>query len=181
MYKKVILGLFFIVNFIMWGRENMFQLDNTMSIQKIINSIDSKERTVIYLKNGIYKEKLYINKPNIKLLGESKNDVIIEWDDASDTIKRDGSQETYGTAGSASVTIFPEAVGFQAENITFLNSFDYNRSNFKNKQAVALKNDADMSEFRNCNFLGNQDTLYANTGRQYYFECYIEGHVDFIF
>ena len=38
-----------------------------------------------------------------------------------------------------------------------------------------------MSEFRNCNFLGNQDTLYANTGRQYYFECYIEGHVDFIF
>lgn len=181
MYKKVILGLFFIVNFIMWGRENMFQLDDTMSIQKIINSIDSKERTVIYLKNGIYKEKLYINKPNIKLLGESKNGVIIEWDDASDTIKRDGSQETYGTAGSASVTIFPEAVGFQAENITFLNSFDYNRSNFKNKQAVALKNDADMSEFRNCNFLGNQDTLYANTGRQYYFECYIEGHVDFIF
>ena len=63
MYKKVILGLFFIVNFIMWGRENMFQLDDTMSIQKIINSIDSKERTVIYLKNGIYKEKLYINKP----------------------------------------------------------------------------------------------------------------------
>lgn len=34
MYKKVILGLFFIVNFIMWGRENMFQLDDTMSIQK---------------------------------------------------------------------------------------------------------------------------------------------------
>jgi pectinesterase len=26
-----------------------------------------------------------------------------------------------------------------------------------------------------------QDTLYAATGRQYYKDCYIEGHVDFIF
>ena len=35
--------------------------------------------------------------------------------------------------------------------------------------------------FRNCRLLGWQDTLYAASGRQLYENCYIEGHVDFIF
>ena len=159
----------------------MIQIDNTISIQKTIDLLNTEEETVIYLKNGVYKEKLYVNKPNIKFLGESRNGVIIEWNDASDTLKRDGSQETYGTTGSATITISEKAIRFQAENITFLNSFDYEKSNFKNKQAVALKNEADMSIFKNCNFIGRQDTLYADIGRQYYYECYIEGHIDFIF
>jgi pectinesterase len=40
---------------------------------------------------------------------------------------------------------------------------------------------SDRAEFRKCRFLGWQDTLYAASGRQYYKDCYIEGHVDFIF
>ncbi len=40
----------------------------------------------------------------------------------------------------------------------------------------------DRTVFKNCRFLGNQDTLYTHsTGRQYYTGCYIEGTVDFIF
>ena len=35
--------------------------------------------------------------------------------------------------------------------------------------------------FKNCKFLGWQDTLYAENGRQYFESCYIEGAVDFIF
>src|SRR4029453_9107821 len=35
--------------------------------------------------------------------------------------------------------------------------------------------------FKNCRFLGWQDTLYAKTGRQYFDNCHIEGPVDFIF
>jgi len=48
-------------------------------------------------------------------------------------------------------------------------------------QAVALMIHSDRAAFRRCRFLGWQDTLYASTGRQYYKDCYIEGHVDFIF
>jgi pectinesterase len=40
---------------------------------------------------------------------------------------------------------------------------------------------ADRARFLKCRFLGWQDTLYANGGRQHYKDCYIEGHVDFIF
>jgi pectinesterase len=64
---------------------------------------------------------------------------------------------------------------FHAENISFENSFG------QGAQAVALLVEADRAVFRNCRFLGWQDTLYAKSGRQYYKDCYIEGHVDFIF
>lgn len=48
-------------------------------------------------------------------------------------------------------------------------------------QAVAFRLDSDLSVIENCEFLGNQDTLYAHSLRQYYKSCRIEGNVDFIF
>ena len=41
----------------------------------------------------------------------------------------------------------------------------------------------DSVYFKNCRFLGFQDTLYtySKQSRQYYEDCYIEGTVDFIF
>ncbi len=60
-------------------------------------------------------------------------------------------------------------------------------------QAVALSLREDRAVLRHVRLLGAQDTLYASsigcmngqsacrTGRQYYSDCYIEGHVDFIF
>jgi pectinesterase len=41
--------------------------------------------------------------------------------------------------------------------------------------------DGDRAVFRNCRFLGWQDTILLNRGRQYFENCYIAGHVDFIF
>ncbi|KAE9584227.1 putative pectinesterase [Lupinus albus] len=48
-------------------------------------------------------------------------------------------------------------------------------------QAVAFKSDSDLSIIENCEFLGNQDTLYAHSLRQFYKSCHIQGNVDFIF
>ncbi len=48
-------------------------------------------------------------------------------------------------------------------------------------QALALRADGDRLVFRHCRFLGWQDTILANRGRHYFEDCYIEGHVDFIF
>jgi polygalacturonase/alpha-beta hydrolase superfamily lysophospholipase len=41
--------------------------------------------------------------------------------------------------------------------------------------------DGDRAAFRNCRFLGWQDTILLNRGRQYFENCTIAGHVDFIF
>ena len=79
----------------------------------------------------------------------------------------------YGTFGSATVTV--AAKEFIASNLTFAN--DYGTGS----QAVAINMNGDKGVYRNVRFLGNQDTLLANTQRQYIVNSYVEGTVDFIF
>jgi len=45
------------------------------------------------------------------------------------------------------------------------------------KQGVALRITGDKGAFFNCNFYGSQDTLYDQTGRHYFKNCYIEGTI----
>ena len=66
--------------------------------------------------------------------------------------------------------------GFMASGITFQNTAGPDAH-----QAVAFRSDSDLSAVENCEFIGNQDTLYAHALRQYYKSCRIQGNVDFIF
>ena len=68
-----------------------------------------------------------------------------------------------------------------AKFITFRNDFDFSNKEISNKQAVAFKSDSDQSIIYKCAFYSNQDTLYANSGRQIYKDCLIAGNIDFIF
>jgi pectinesterase len=78
-----------------------------------------------------------------------------------------------GTFHTPSTTI--DADDFTAENLTFENSAG------AVGQALAIRVDGDRASFRNCRFLGWQDTILLNRGRQYFENCYIAGAVDFIF
>ncbi|CAH2068644.1 unnamed protein product [Thlaspi arvense] len=66
--------------------------------------------------------------------------------------------------------------GFIASDLTIQNTAGPNAH-----QAVAFRSDSDLSIIVNCEFLSNQDTLYAHGLRQFYKSCRIEGNVDFIF
>ncbi len=156
------------------------------SIQEAVNSVSSsnQERVTIFVRNGVYKEKTTVESPYISIIGEDAQRTIWTYDAAHKTINPQTGVK-YGTSGSASVTVKAKAIGFSAENITIENSFV--ETGEANEQAVALHNQADQSMFINVRFIGNQDTLLANTSsqetaaRQYYYDCYIEGDVDFIF
>jgi pectinesterase len=145
-------------------------------------------RTVIFIRNGRYHEKLTIDRPRITLLGESRNGTVITFDAAADTPSPGGG--TYGTRGSYTLRIV--APDFRAESLTIENAFDYaanaakpdtDPTKFKNPQAVALMTDfgSDRAAFVNVRVLGHQDTLFTNAGRSYFRDCEIAGHVDFIF
>lgn len=130
-------------------------------------------RTTILVRKGVYKEKVVIpaSKINISLIGQEG--AVISYDDYANKLNRFG--ETKGTSGSSSCYIY--APDFYAENITFENTAG------PVGQAVACFISADRVYFKNCRFLGFQDTLYTygKGVRQYFEECYIEGTVDFIF
>lgn len=150
---------------------------NYRTVQEALNSVPDfrKVTTTIYIKNGIYKEKLNLSasKKMVKLLGESVEKTILTFDDFAQKKNRFG--EEMGTSGSSSSYIYGD--DFIAENITFENSAG------PVGQAVALWVASDKAQFINCRMLGFQDTLYTfgRGARQYYERCYIAGTVDFIF
>jgi pectinesterase len=160
------------------------------SISRVLSDVPETNTVpfIIFVKNGRYYEKIEVRKPFISFIGEKSDKTIIYHDTASGTKKPDGS--TFTTWGSATLTIARN--NFYAENITIENSFDFPNNEKKedndptklaDKQAVAVKTEygSDKVVFKNCRILGYQDTLFANYGRQYYKDCYIGGHVDFIF
>jgi pectinesterase len=148
---------------------------NYTSIQAAIDATKAfpDKRISIFIRNGVYKEKVRVPGWNNKLslIGESVENTIISFDDYFNKINR-GRNSTFFT-----FTLLVEGNDFYAENLTIENTAG------PVGQAVALHVEGDRCTFHNCRFLGNQDTLYAagqNT-RQYYDSCYIEGTTDFIF
>lgn len=147
------------------------------SVQDAINAVPDmrKNETRIFIKSGIYKEKLILagSKTNVSFIGEDAETTVLTYDDFASKKNRFG--EEVGTSGSSSFYVFGD--GFLARNITFENSSG------PVGQAVAVRVDGDRVIFDNCRFLGFQDTLYPHgkDSRQYYRSCYIEGTTDFIF
>lgn len=146
-----------------------------ISIQEAINASKAfpYQRVVINIKDGKYKEKVHVYSWNthISLIGESKENTIITYDDYFDKINL-GRNSTFHTA-----TLLVEGNDFIAKNITIQNISG------EVGQAVALSVNANRVYFENCSILGYQDTVYAagEGFRQYFKNCYIEGSTDFIF
>lgn len=146
------------------------------TVQAAIVSIPAGDHPLItvFIKPGTYHEKIHINQSNVHLVGTDAQSTILTFDDFARKAGADGKE--LGTSGSFSVTI--KGKDFEADNITFRNTAAPRKTV---GQAVALAVDSDRAVFRNCRMIANQDTLYANSGRQYYDHCLIEGDVDFIF
>lgn len=126
----------------------------------------SGNRFVIYVKAGVYKEKIRTNKDGITLIGDGKYSTVIVWGDSNAQGK--SLQET------ATFTITGD--GFIARDIGFQNS-----AGPEGRQAIALNIASDHSVLFRCSVAGYQDTLYALAYRQFYRECDIYGTIDFIF
>ena len=131
---------------------------------------------VIYVKNGIYKEKLIIPSwlTNIEVCGESAEKTIITYDDHAN-IRLTATNLPMGTFRTYTVKV-------EGSDITFKNITIENNA-AKLGQAVALHTEGDRLLFVGCRLLGNQDTVYTGVGgtRLYFKDCYIEGTTDFIF
>ena len=146
------------------------------TIQEAVMSVPSGSPTapvIIRIKPGVYREVIYIQheKRYFRLIGEDAATTVISFNLHANMVGLDG--RPIGTFRTPTVTV--DADDFEAERLTFENSAG------PVGQALALRLDSDRAIFRECRFLGWQDTLFLNRGRVYFDRCYIAGHVDFIF
>lgn len=147
------------------------------TVQEAINAVPQTTRpdnpAIILVKPGVYKELIYVQREKrfVHLIGENTEKTVLTFDLHANVIGKDG--KPIGTFRTPSTII--DADDFTAENVTFENSAG------PVGQALAIRVDGDRAVFRNCHFLGWQDTILLNRGRQYFEGCYITGHVDFIF
>lgn len=145
------------------------------SVQKAVDSAPALSRRpiVIHIKPGIYRERVTVPpyKTFLTLRGDDAMNTVITFD------VHPGPNPSGGRALITfdTPTVFIQANDFTAENITFENSAG------RQGQALALTIMGDRGVFRYCRFLGFQDTLLAQAGRQYFDHCYIQGATDFIF
>ena len=140
------------------------------TVQEAVDAVPSgnKQRVIIHIRPGIYRGRVLIpkDKPYLTFQGDDAAKTVITFFQPAMT---SSGERSFGS------TTVVWADGFEADNITFENTFGIG------SQALAFYISADRAVFHNCRFLGGQDTLFAGGGRQYYKDCYIEGWVDFIY
>lgn len=159
-----------------------------MTVQEAVNALPNyshQEISTVYVRKGVYKECVNIphTKFRVHFIGEDAEGTVITNDNYAKRIWP-GRNFQVGTSGSATIYIHASYITF--ENLTFENSAGEGK---EIGQAVAVFTDGDFLFFRNCRFIGNQDTLYTygrfgkfgGIKRNYFLDCYIEGTTDFIF
>ncbi len=165
-------------------------------IQEAINSLPvaAKEQRVILIKNGIYKEKIFIDKDFITLKGEDPEKTIVTIAQARDEWRCD-NKDDYGTA-----TLNLKGSDISLENLSFINS--YGKDNTK-ERSIACASDSGKTKtirpyghqmalrsfnttrliVKNCIFraYGGDTVSPWNTdnGMFYFKDCIMEGGVDF--
>jgi len=143
---------------------------------------------VVHVRDGRYREKLSVDRPDVHLVGQSRDRTVLTYDAAAGM--RSPGGWTYGTRGSWTLRV--AAPGFRLERMTVENAFDYpgnaakpegDTTRVDGAQAVAvmLEEGSDRAEFRDCRLAGHQDTLFPNAGRSHFLRCTVLGSVDFIF
>ena len=170
------------------------------SIQDAINSLPDKAtvQRVIYIRNGIYREKIFIEKDFISLVGEDKNKTQLTISLARD-IWRCENKDDWGVA-----TINLKASDLVLENLTITNSFGFDNTN--NIEGVHIDCPSDsLNHFKTVKRDGHQMALRSfgttrlivrncilrayggdtvspwnvDAGMFYFKDCLLEGGVDF--
>src|SRR5829696_243513 len=115
---------------------------NFTTVKAALNAVPKKNKkpVTIYIKKGIYKEKLFLDSTRnfVTIIGEDKFNTVLTYDDH--TGKIDPSGKTINTRTSWSFKILAD--DFTATNISFQNDAGFNAG-----QAVAVESDGDRAIF----------------------------------
>jgi pectinesterase len=127
------------------------------SIQEAIHSVpaDNKQNVIILIRNGVYHEKLYIQKNYITLVGESRDSTRIVYAE----LRKNWNQEHNSSDwGSAVINIDLLATDITLANLTISNN--YGALYGDNDHQFAIRGGGTRIIILNCNILADGgDTL----------------------
>lgn len=154
-------------HFLAVGKDGTFK-----TISQAISSLPmfNYERVVIYIENGIYSEKIKIDRDNVTLLGQSRDSTIISYYQLhTDWIKNPDS-------------IGPAVVNIHADDVVLDNLTIDNIQPEIGPHAFAVYGDGTRTVMTDCNVLSNGgDTVSLwnyKTGMYYCSNCTFQGAVD---
>ena len=157
--------------------------DCTSINQAIEMADENAERTTIFVRNGTYNEKVFIgnrwqeSKKVISIIGESKEGVIITWDDYHGKKIDYPGKGSITADGMTAPTMTVTSPDFYMENVTVRNTVKDDVA-----QAEALYQAGDRQILKNVSVEGYQDTHRTKkTKRYFYYDCTVKGNVDFIY
>ena len=122
------------------------------SIQAAIDSLKGKDPTTIFIKRGVYHEKLYLNHSHVTFIGEDAESTVITFDDYAKKVLADGTLlQTF-----RSYTMFIHGNHLTFSNLTFENKSGKGKDV---GQAIALYVDGDCIHFKDCCFLDRKSVV----------------------
>jgi pectinesterase len=153
-----------------------------ISIQAALNSLTSeiKDGVVIYIKNGTYNEKIFIEKSNIALVGEDKDKtkiIIAE-------LRKNWRENHSDDYGSSVVNIKNKITDILFSNLTIYNNYGSVYGDHDHAFAIRAGEGVTKIIIDNCKIIsdGGDTVSLWNTddGMYYHSNCYFEGWVDYV-
>ncbi|KAI0778444.1 pectin lyase-like protein [Trametes elegans] len=131
--------------------------------------------SVYFIYSGTYTDTAIVTRPNVKVYGQTNTPNSYTGNTVTITNNIPASK-----AGSndASGTVQVHAENVSLYNLNIANTYG---KTVDQAQAIALSVQAGQFGAYGLKITGDQDTLLANVGAQYYANSWIEGAVDFIF
>ncbi len=137
---------------------------------------------IIFIKNGAYNEKIFIEKNFITLIGESRENTRIET-----AILRRIWRETHSDDwGVATINIADDVTDLTLANLTIVNNFAELNPDVPDNtdHTMAIRGGGHRIKIVNCNVIatgGDTLSLWNTDGGMFYHaNCYFEGYVDFV-
>ena len=178
-FKCLFLGILVISSLLLAGEEKFIIVAQDGSgdyatITEAVNALPMfvYDRIVIFIRNGVYEERIRIEQDNITLLGEDREKTIIQynllrtvWDENKDNIG-------------------PGVINVEGDNIIIENLTAKNTQPEIGPHAFVIYGMGTKTILTNCNFISKgADTVSLwdyKTGMYYHSNCYFEGAVDFV-
>jgi pectinesterase len=153
-----------------------------VTIQEALNIAPSKsaDKFIIYIKNGIYKEKIYVEKNNIILIGEDRDSTIIVYAE----LRSNWKQSHENDYGAAVMNIMNNVSGLIVKSLTIINN--YGELYTSNDHQFTIRGGKGVTRIilDDCTIIsyGGDTVSLWNTsdGMYYHRNCNFEGYVDYV-